>query len=160
MKYLTENQLSELEDYLLKNYVDPKNVDKICFQAAYNPFEGKSLEDVIKEPVETFQDKLFSMIKEKNLDEVEVYKNANITRQAFSKIRSEKDYHPAKNTVFSLAIGMKLSIDETSELLKKAGYSFSSANKAALIVQYFIYHKIYNIDAVNEALEKYGFSAF
>ena len=72
-------------------------------------------------------------MREKNLDEVEVYKKGNISRQLFSKIKSEKDYHPAKNTIFSLAIGMELSISETSELLEKAGYSFSSAIKSDLI---------------------------
>lgn len=58
--------------------------------------------------------------------------------------------------MISLAIGMELNIDETSELLEKAGYTFSSASKADLIIQYFIYHKNYNIFAINEVLEKYG----
>jgi hypothetical protein len=52
---------------------------------------------------------------------------------------------------------MKLNIDEASELLEKAGYSFSSANKGDLIIQYFLYHKSYNIFAINEVLDKYGF---
>ncbi len=34
----------------------------------------------------------------------------------------EKKYHPSKNTIFSLAIGMKLNIDETAKLLDSAGY--------------------------------------
>lgn len=98
------------------------------------------------------------MMREKNLDEVEVYKKGNISRQLFSKIKSEKDYHPTKNTIFSLAIGMELSISETSELLEKAGYSFSSAIKSDLLIKYFISNKNYNIFAINEALDKYGFS--
>lgn len=116
-----------------------------------------TIESIAESKIETFQDKLFSMIKEKQLDEVEIYKHGNISRQLFSKIRSEKDYHPTKNTVFSLAIGMGLNIDETSELLEKAGYTFSSASKADLIIQYFLYHKNYDIFAINEVLERYGF---
>ena len=150
---LNDEILFGLEKFLAEKYI--KSQDKILFQACYNP--AMSLDSIVHIVTKTFQDKLFSMIREKNLDEVDVYKNANITRQAFSKIRSKKDYHPSKNTVFSLAIGMKLNMDEASELLEKAGYTFSSASKSDLIVQYFIYHKIYNIDAINEALNKYGF---
>lgn len=67
----------------------------------------------------------------------------------------EKNYHPSKNTIFSLAIGMKLNIDETAKLLDGAGYAFTSASKIDLIVQYFLYHKKYDIFAINEVLDKY-----
>lgn len=78
-----------------------------------------------------------------------------MSRKLFSKIRSEKNYHPSKNTIFSLAIGMKLNIDETAKLLDSAGYAFTSASKTDLIVQYFLYHKKYDIFATNEVLDKY-----
>ncbi len=61
-----------------------------------------------------------------------------------------------KNTVFALAIGMHLTIDETSELLDVAGYAFTSASKMDLIIQYFMYHTNYNIFAINEVLNKCG----
>lgn len=85
-----------------------------------------------------------------------MYKKVNMSRQLFSKIKSEKDYHPTKNTVFLLALGMELTVDETFELLEKAGYAFSSSCKFDLIIQYFILHKNYNIYAINEVLDKYG----
>ena len=97
------------------------------------------------------------MIRDKKINEVEMYKKGNISRQLFSKIKSEKDYHPTKNTVFSLAIGMELNIDETSELLAKAGYAFSTSSKIDLIIQYFMYHKNYNLFIINKVLDKYGF---
>ena len=152
MKYVTEEFLEAIEDYLLEKY-EPQT-QKILFQTV--DYSKITIENIVKTDVETFQDKLFQMIKDKNLDEVEIYKKGNISRQLFSKIRSEKDYHPAKNTVFSLAIGMELNIDEASELLEKAGFAFSSASKSDLIIQYFMYHKNYNIFAINEVLEKYG----
>ena len=156
MNYVTEDLLHNLEDYLLKNYIAPGTERKILFQESYVCCDI-DLDAYLKEKCKTFQDKLFEMIKANNLDEVEIYKKGNISRQLFSKIKSEKDYHPTKNTVFSLAIGMELSIDETSVLLEKAGYAFSSAIKSDLIVKYFIEHRIYNIFAINEALDKYGF---
>ena len=156
MKYVTEEFLEDIEDYLLEKYEYEyeQPLQHILFQTV--DYSKITIENIVKTDVETFQDKLFQMIKDKNLDEVEIYKKGNISRQLFSKIRSEKDYHPAKNTVFSLAIGMELNIDEASELLEKAGFAFSSASKADLIIQYFMYHKNYNIFAINEVLEKYG----
>ena len=160
MKYATDELLLDIDDYLLERY--EKQEPQILFQMVHTSIEtgfdtDMTINDIAEKKVETFQDKLFQMIRDKNIDEVEMYKRGNISRQLFSKIKSEKDYHPTKNTVFSLAIGMELNIDETSELLAKAGYAFSSSSKLDLIIQYFMYHKNYNLFVINEVLDKYGF---
>ena len=155
MNYVSEELLSDIEDFILERFEKPQE-SQILFQTVQNDvLENQTLEEIIKVPTETFQDRLFKMIKAKNLDEVEVYKNGNMSRQLFSKIRSEKDYHPTKNTVFALAIGMRLTIDETSELLDIAGYAFTTASKTDIIIQYFMYRNNYNIFAINEVLDKY-----
>lgn len=156
MKYITENELSDINDYVLERFDSSKNEPQILFQTvAEDVLAENCLQKIIETKSETFRDTLFKMIKEKNLDEVEVYKRANMSRQLFSKIRSEKNYHPTKNTVFLLPMAMKLNIDETSELLDIAGYAFTTASKADLIVQYFLYHKKYDIFEINEVLDKY-----
>ena len=162
MNYATDELLLDIDDYLLERYEKP--VSQLLFQVVHTSIEtgfdtDMTINDIAEKKVETFQDKLFQMIRDKNIDEVEMYKKGNISRQLFSKIKSEKDYHPTKNTVFSLAIGMELNIDETSELLAKAGYAFSSSSKLDLIIQYFMYHKNYNLFVINEVLDKYGFDA-
>ena len=157
MNYLTEELLLDLDSFIQKYYKDPRVNQEMLFQTSGVCY-SIDLDKYLEQKRKTFQDKLFEMITEKNLNEVEVYKKANISRQLFSKMKSEKDYHPTKNTIFALAIGMELSIDETSVLLEKAGYAFSSAIKSDLIIQYFIGSKNYNIFAINEALDKYGFA--
>lgn len=86
---------------------------------------------------------------EKNLKNGEVYHNANISRKVFSKIITNEKYHPKKKTVLALAIGMRLNLDETKDLL-------SHGNKFDFIVKYCIETGKYNIVKINILLYKYG----
>lgn len=100
----------------------------------------------------TFSQILFRKINEKGISESKCYKRSNLDRRLFSKIRSERDYHPQKNTVFALIIGLKLDMDEANELLEAAGYSFSCCIKMDVIMEYLIKEKVYDILTVNEIL--------
>ena len=99
-----------------------------------------------------FSTTLLALIDARGLEDAQVYKRANMSRQLFSKIRSDPNYRPTKKTVLALALSMQLSLDETSDLLRRAGFALSSSNKADVIVQYFIGRGIYDIYTVNEAL--------
>ncbi|MEE3422441.1 MAG: macro domain-containing protein [Succinimonas sp.] len=100
----------------------------------------------------TFQERLLELIKEKNADEVTVYKNANIDRKLFSRIRCNKDYTPSKNTVLALAIALRLNLDETQDLLVRAGLALSPSITFDIIVSFFIENQIYDISKINIAL--------
>jgi len=110
------------------------------------------LDDILHRSGETFSQKLFSLIDERGLDDVVVYKKANISRKVFSKIRSNKYHCPRKNTVLALAIAMELSLAETEDLLKRAGYALSPSNITDLIVQYYILHRVYDLYEINLCL--------
>lgn len=101
---------------------------------------------------ETFRDMLLRLIDEKGLSDPEVYKRANLDRRLFSKIRSNPDYQPTKNTVLALCIALRLNLDQTTDLLRLAGFALSPTSKSDLIVQYFIDREIYSIHTVNEML--------
>ncbi|MBR0137413.1 MAG: hypothetical protein IJM15_03305 [Erysipelotrichaceae bacterium] len=102
----------------------------------------------------TFSDHLFKLIDTKGLRDSDVYKNANIDRRLFSRLR-QPDYHPSKNTVLALAIAMKLNIAETDILLEKAGYALSDSLLADQIVSYYIEEQIYDINEINTTLYSY-----
>ena len=104
----------------------------------------------------SFQQKLYSLIDERKMTDVEVYKRADLDRKLFSKIRCNKDYRPSKRTILALAVALKLDLEETEDLLSRAEYALSPSNKYDVIVEYFIRHEIYNILELKTALYEYG----
>ena len=77
-----------------------------------------------------------------------------IDKRTFSKIRSQKNpnYHPKKNTVFLLALGMNLTVEQTEQLLFSAGYAFDEKNKFDMTIRDFIQKRNFRIEEIENAL--------
>ena len=101
---------------------------------------------------DTFQTKLFKLIDERELKDSDLYNKVDIDRRLFSKIRSNKDYHPSKETVILLGLGLELSEKEIEELLESASYSLPMNTTFDLIVRFCFKEHIYDVGTVNEFL--------
>ena len=113
-----------------------------------------------KERYSDFQTMLFHFIDKKNLKDSDVYNKVHIDRRLFSKIRSDKNYHPSKETILLLGFALELNEEEIDRLLNSASYSLPKNNYYDLIIRFCFIHKIYKLTEVNELLEEYHCKLF
>ena len=120
--------------------------------AAAAPMAVGGLDSLLAHLDAGFSETLLKLIDRSGKKDAEVYKKANVDRKLFSKIRNNPDYKPSKATAIAFAIALELNLDETRDLVARAGYALSASSKFDVIIEYFIRQKKYDIFEINEAL--------
>ena len=176
-----KNLKSKLKDYLNNNLLQDNQNKKGLFKAKnlfIEEYYDSSLEnentfykvntynsnikDFINkhEEYNDFQTMLFKLIDDRNLKDSDVYNKVHIDRRLFSKIRSDKNYHPSKETIILLGIALELTENELDDLLESASYSLPKNNEYDLIIRFCFINKIFKITSINELLYEYNCKLF
>ncbi|WP_430509708.1 hypothetical protein [Gottfriedia solisilvae] len=150
LKEYIDNHLLPFSSHVLEEYQYSLQEERIDLHSV-------ELEDFIKNKRKpTLSELLFQFIDQKKTTDPVIYKKAGIDRKHFSKIRSNPNYLPKKNTIIALALALELNELEFEELLSTAGYSLSDSDTSDLVIQFCLQKKIYDIDLVNQALEYFS----
>jgi len=156
--YINEHYVDKHQDiYLRQKLLSTDHATIYAEQELSMPaqVEADGLNNIIDGLDEPFSTTLLRLIDAKGKTDTEVYKRANIDRKLFSKIRTFKNYMPSKRTLLALTIALELTLNETENLLKQAGYALSPSQKFDVIIKYFIISGKYDIFEINEVLFHY-----
>lgn len=176
---LSEKLFQNVESYIDENYVDEYELDSLeleeergmrslwaveaCESLTFDehtlhaPAASKSisLEDILDQTDAGFTETLLKLIDETGKKDSEIYKKANVSKQHFSKIRNNPHYQPTKATAIAFALALELDVDQTNDLIGRAGYTLTRSSRFDLIIQYFIEQQNFNIVEINIALYEF-----
>ena len=130
-----------------------------CDEAPLLDFDEQhesKLQERMQHMSDTFSEYLMYLIREKHMENAEVWKRAIVDKKVFSKIKNNANYHPNKLTALCLCVGAKLNLDESKDLLARAGYALSPCDKTDIIFSYFIENEIYDMIELDIQLEEHG----
>jgi len=113
------------------------------------------LQNLLRDMDAGFSETLLKLIDRSGKKDSEIYNKANVSRQHFSKIRNNPGYKPTKPTAIAFAIALELNMDETEDLIGRAGYRLTRSSKFDVIIMYFIQNRNYNMFDINETLYEF-----
>ena len=151
---ISREDISDIYDSV-KAYID-ENYALVFYQISAG---DSGLNELIKNVGKSFAEALTDYIDAKGLSDPEVYRRAHMDKRLFNKIKNP-EYHPSKKNALALAIALELNIEETEELIDRAGYSLSCSNKRDIIVAYCIKNGEYDIFKINSILYAFGEQLF
>ena len=151
--YIDQRYVDEHTDQFRRSnaLLDRQEFRRLPMAAAAAPIPA-SLDEALDQLDEGFSQALLQKIDRSGMTDAQCYKKANIDRKLFSKIKSNPAYRPSKPTALAFAVALELSLKETEELLRKAGFALSRSSKFDIIVEFFIARGNYDVFAINEAL--------
>lgn len=177
---LSEKLFQSVASYIDENYVQEHRVATYCIRQNLDSYRRRhqemetcgscpvteelrplapareskatTLEDMLNQRDVGFAETLLDLIDKTGKKDSEIYGRANVSRQHFSKIRNNPDYRPTKPTAVAFAIALELDLEQTKDLIGRAGYALTNSSKFDVIIRFFIESGNYNMMDINTTL--------
>ena len=120
--------------------------------------EQAELDAVYDDAAKPFSVKAFELADKKGIKYSKLY-GANeryFSKQVISAMQKNSNYHPAKFVAVTICIVLELDLDETLDLLERAGYTLSRSRKADVVIRACIENGIRNYEKIDKKLEENG----
>ena len=162
LNYAKENNFKAV---CLTNHLWDENVKSVecrqlviagieCDELIEEPSEEDLIAELEKARRKTFTETLMWYIAKTGKTDSAIYNSALMDRRLFSKIMSDRNYKPSKDTAVALVLALHLNLEQAEDLLKRAGYSLSHSNKRDIVIEYFIREEVYDLMVINDVLHK------
>lgn len=116
-----------------------------------------ALNDALEQSVnQTIVERVIALIRVKDVKDSAVYKAALLDRRLFSKMMSDRNYKPSKDTAVAIALALQLPLTQANDLISRAGYTFSHSDKRDVVIEYFFRERIFDLIDINLVLDKLG----
>ena len=117
--------------------------------------KAMSLSQLLENTDAGFSETLLKLIDRTGKKDSEIYTRANVSRQHFSKIRNNPAYKPTKSTAIAFAIALELDMEQTRDLIGRAGFALTRSSKFDVIIMYFIENRNYDLYDINATLYEF-----
>ncbi len=156
--YLNEKYLISLQEKKGNPLLEKSVISGVEMLRLYSQSEVV-VENITSDGCEedSFYERLFRIIDAKEYTDKMIYRRANLTKEDFKMIQSNPKFKPRMHTTLAFAIALELTMEQTEDLLKRAGYSFNKKSKLYFLFEYFMNHEYYNIHIINLFLFTYHF---
>ena len=124
----------------------------------FNRDEQAKLDALYDDAAKPFSVKVFELADQKGIKYSKLY-GANeryFSKQVISAMQKNSNYHPAKFVAVTICIVLELDLDETLDLLERAGYTLSRSRKADVVIRACIENGIRDYEKIDKKLEENG----
>lgn len=143
------------ENAISINGIDTEKID--TDEELVDPSEDVRLKEHVVKTADSFGIYVEYLAERNGITLTELENTAWISKHVVFNIRKKgKNYKPDKRTAFQICVGLELSLEETKDLLMRAGYAISSSIMEDRIWEYYIRNEHYDIIDISDALENYG----
>ena len=169
---LSEQLFRDVESYIDEHYVashtpQPENFRRrrrnlweadmqiSCSCAEGGEVKSITLEEMLGQEDAGFTETLLRLIDASGKKDSQIYKKANLSKQHFSKIRNDPYYQPSKSTAIALALALELDLEQTKDLIGRAGYALSNSSRFDLIIRFHIERRDFDVVKINMVLYEF-----